>query len=264
MPFLAAIASGSSGNCALFSYGSTHILIDAGISCKRIREGLKQFDLTLSDLSAVFITHEHGDHVAGLEVLSRNISAPVFMSPGTARGVLVRAGELMCPSLRPIAAGSVLEIGDVVVTPFNTPHDTPESMGYTFEVAGHKLCYATDLGCITDEIYGTVKGSECLFIESNHDIFSLLTGGYPEYLKRRIMSKRGHLSNDDCGDFITDAVGWGARWLTLCHLSRENNTPELAATSALVAVARTGATSSDGIHVSVAPQDRISDIYCFE
>lgn len=262
MPFVCTIASGSSGNAAVVSDGKTHILIDAGVSCKRLLEGLGAFDICPADIAGIVITHEHSDHIKGLDIFCKKTDAPVYMTGGTARGVLRRSPGLHS-NTREISAGSSFEIGGIGVFAFSTPHDAPDSVGYTFSVAGKKIAYATDLGHVTQDIRDAVIGAEYICIESNHDLMMLLGGPYPEYLKSRIMSRRGHLSNDDCSDFLTDAVNWGAREIFLCHLSKENNTPDIAYEQAMEAVMGLGATNGDGISVCVAPPDALSRVCSF-
>jgi phosphoribosyl 1,2-cyclic phosphodiesterase len=262
MSFICTLASGSSGNAALVSDGRTHILVDAGVSCRRIFEGLRELDLNAEDIAGVLITHEHIDHVRGLELFCRKTGAPVFMTGGTARGVLGKNPELH-KNYNEIRERSNFELGSIGVSAFPTPHDTPESVGYTFMARGKKLAYLTDIGCITDEIRYAVQGSEYICLESNHDLFMLLSGSYPEYLKSRILSRRGHLSNDDCSDFICDAIEWGARSVVLCHLSRENNTPDKAYDSAHIALAKVGASCGDKIEIYVAPPAGLSHVCCY-
>ncbi len=262
MPFLTTIASGSSGNCAVLSDGKTHILIDAGVSARRITAGLREYGIRPGELAGVLITHEHIDHVKGLSVLYKQIKAPLYMSRGTANGVLEKA-PCLHNYFSEIAAGSSFEIGNIGIEAFATPHDTPESLGFTFFVGKKKLGYATDLGCVTEEVRQSVEGCDCLFIEANHDLFSLVNGPYPEYLKHRILSRRGHLSNIDCADLVRDIVSGGARRITLCHLSRENNTPALAADEINAALSELGASLEDGIEVTVAPPDGADRPYNF-
>jgi len=259
--FICTIASGSSGNAALLSYGSTHLLIDAGISCRRIADGLKQFDLKLSDLTAVIITHEHSDHIMGLDVLYKRTEIPVYLSAGTAASL-----ERQAPGLHNAAgifySGDAFEIGEIGVETFSTPHDAADSVGFRFLAGNSIIGYATDLGYVTPEIQSKLLGSECLFIESNHDLFSLLTGPYPERLKRRILGKRGHLSNDDCAGLAVAAVKSGARRITLCHLSQHNNTPQLALDATIGQLSKEVGAGFETI-VEAAPPGTIGTPYIF-
>lgn len=259
MAFIATLASGSSGNAAILSDGKTNILIDAGISCRRIKTALSEFDIPLCDIDAVLVTHEHTDHIKGLEVLCRSQHCPVYATDGTAWAI-----ERKLPGfdgdVRLIRAGDSFEVGDIGITPIATPHDAAESVCYLFSLGGHSVLYATDIGHITPDIAAAAKSSECVFLESNHDIYSLLRGSYPEMLKTRILSARGHLSNDDCADMVREAAECGTRRFTLCHLSRENNTPQLAADASLSALRTVGA---EGVALEVAPADRACAPYIF-
>lgn len=261
--FMATLASGSRGNAAVLSDGRTNILIDAGVSCRRISDGLAGFGIQLCDISAVLITHEHTDHVAGLEILSKRVpNIPVYLTEGTALALgHKRIGE--CADFRVIRAGESFEINDFAVTPIATPHDAAESVAYGFEAHGRRALYATDLGVVTPEVRAAAIASECVFLESNHDVYELLRGSYPELLKQRILSRRGHLSNDDCADLVSEAAKCGARRFTLCHLSRENNTPELAAAASNDALARLGARLGEDVTVAVAPEASASEPYIF-
>lgn len=260
MAFIATLASGSSGNAAILSDGNTNILIDAGISCRRIKTALSEFDIPLCDIDAVLVTHEHTDHIKGLEVLCRSQRCPVYATDGTAWGM-----ERKLPGfdgdVRLIRAGDNFEVGFIGITPIATPHDAAESVCYLFSLDGHSVLYATDIGHITPDIAAAAKASECVFLESNHDIYSLLRGSYPEMLKTRILSARGHLSNDDCADMVREAAESGTRRFTLCHLSRENNTPKLAADASMSALRTVGA---EGVTLEVAPADRACAPYIFE
>lgn len=260
MAFIATLASGSSGNAAILSDGKTNILIDAGISCRRIKTALSEFDIPLCDIDAVLVTHEHTDHIKGLEVLCRGQHCPVFATDGTA-WAMERKLPGFDGDVRLIRAGGSFEVGDIGITPIATPHDAAESVCYLFSLGGHSVLYATDIGHITPDIAAAAKSSECVFLESNHDIYSLLRGSYPEMLKTRILSARGHLSNDDCADMVREAAESGTRRFTLCHLSRENNTPKLAADASMSALRTVGA---EGVALEVAPADRACAPYIFE
>lgn len=260
MAFIATLASGSTGNAAILSDGRTNILIDAGISCRRIKAALADFDIQLCDIDAVLVTHEHTDHIKGLEVLCRNQPCPVYTTDGTA-WAMTRKLPGFDGDIRQIHTGEGFEVGDIGITPIATPHDAAESVCYHFSVHGHSLLYATDIGHITRDIAAAAKASECVFLESNHDIYSLLRGSYPEMLKTRILSARGHLSNDDCADMVREAAESGARRFTLCHLSRENNTPKLAADASIAALRTVGA---EGVTLKVAPDIDACVPYIFE
>ena len=252
------LASGSSGNAALLSTRNTHLLIDAGVSFRRLREELRRFDVSPDELTAVLLTHEHSDHTKGLEQLLRHTEVPLYTSRGTA----CHLGSLQVPPerLRYIAPGDRLTFGEVEAEVFPTSHDTAESLGFRFAAGGHALAYFTDVGAVTPELRRGVLGAECLFLECNHDVEKLLRGPYPERLKQRILGRGGHLSNDDCAALVCEAAAAGVRRVTLCHLSKENNTPALAACAVLSALSEAGC---DEVRVTVAPPDRASQPYLF-
>ena len=228
-------ASGSSGNCMLLSEGGTHLLIDAGISMRRVESSLLQAGLQIRDIGGVLITHEHSDHVSGLKMLLKYHGLPLYAPHTVAArlcGQLPQAEEHM----HIIPVGTDFPIGELSVRAFHTPHDTDESVGY--RVAGEGVfALATDMGHVTEEIVDGLLGADTVLIESNHDLTMLADGPYPFVLKRRILSDHGHLSNDDCARLAARLADNGTSTVILGHLSRENNRPELAlaASGALLA-----------------------------
>ena len=220
------LASGSTGNCALIREGETRILIDAGISCKRIKEGLRQEGLEPQDLDGVLITHEHSDHVSGLRVLEKHYQLPVFATLPVIHALEAMGADCIIP-FHEIETGTVFSVNDVLVRAFHVPHDAADCVGYRF-TGEHVLGYATDTGCITEEIIEGLSGADIALIEANHDIQMLRTGGYPYYLKKRILSGHGHLCNEDCARALIALHDRGVRNVILGHLSQENNSPELA------------------------------------
>lgn len=228
-------ASGSGGNCLLLSDGGTHILIDAGISRKRIEASLSKAGLAANGISGVFITHEHSDHISGLNMLLKYNDIPVY-APHTVAARITGA----CPSLEGrisiIKPGVRNSIGSLNVTAFHTPHDTDESVGYRVE-GSSVFAMATDMGHVTEEVIDGLSGARTVLIEANHDIGMLLDGPYPVQLKRRILSDRGHLSNADCAKLAAYLAEHGTENIILGHLSRENNSPDAARAEAAAALA---------------------------
>ena len=223
---LTVFASGSSGNCLLLSGGGADILIDAGISARRISDMLGESCLSLHDIGGVLITHEHSDHISGLRGLLRRSSAAIYAPRAVAarlRGMLPGVEE----RLRVIPVGEDFTIARLTVRAFHTPHDTDESVGYRVE-CGAVFAIATDMGCVTDEVRQNLLGADAVLIESNHDEDMLRYGRYPVYLKRRILSEHGHLSNDNCASLARELAESGTKTIILGHLSRENNTPATA------------------------------------
>ena len=236
---LTVFASGSSGNCLLLSGGRTNILIDAGISTRRLASLLGECSLTLQDIGGVLITHEHSDHISGLKTLLRHCDCQVYAPRTVAsrlRGMLPEIdGRLVV-----IPVGEDFSIASLTVRAFHTPHDTPESVGYRVSCGG-VFAIATDMGCVTDEIRENLRGADAVLIESNHDEDMLRFGPYPAMLKRRILSDHGHLSNENCAALARELAESGTRTIILGHLSRQNNTPALARRAAEAALDGTGA-----------------------
>ena len=216
-------ASGSGGNCLLVSSGNTNILIDAGISARRILSSLSAQKLSIDQINGVLITHEHSDHVSGLKTLLKYHNVPLYAPRTVAAricGMLPEAADFM----RTLPVGEDFYIGEMKIRAFHTPHDTDESVGYRIEADGI-FALATDIGHISSDVAEGLLGADTVLIESNHDEQMLSYGSYPVYLKRRILSERGHLSNADCSLFLPELVKAGAGRIILGHLSRENNNP---------------------------------------
>ncbi len=226
--------SGSSGNSIYLEEGKTKILIDVGGSMRQIENALCSIGKTLSEISAIFVTHEHSDHTKGLPVISKNLSIPVFCQTEVAKEMylsLLQKGHQKDASslarcIRTVNTGEEYEIGDILITPFKTPHDSVNSQG--FIIGDRTLGIATDLGHVSDEVSLFLTGCKNVILESNHDLEMLYDGPYPPYLKERVASDHGHLNNKDCAAFSARLLEAGCENLTLFHLSQENNTPEIA------------------------------------
>lgn len=234
------LASGSTGNCALIRDGETRILLDAGISCKRIKEGLRQEGLEPQDLDGVLITHEHSDHVSGLRVLEKHYQIPVFATLPVIHELEAMVTDCIIP-FHEIETGTVFSVKDVLIRAFPVPHDAADCVGYRF--SGESILgYATDTGCITEEIIAGLSGADIALIEANHDLQMLRTGPYPYYLKRRILSDYGHLSNESSAKLAGILHEQGTCHFILGHLSRNNNTVQLAYDTVRQTLDGTGAT----------------------
>lgn len=235
------LASGSKGNSAIVASSTTRILVDAGLSCKETMRRLCAAGEDPEALHAVVISHEHSDHVNGLEVLAKKIKIPVYMTGAThqawfrvLRNEAKRKGEEAkdLQRLEFFEAGRSFQIGDVSIMPFTTPHDAADPVGFTFNIDGVKIGLATDLGYMPASVRQHLRGCDGLMIESNHDLEMLRVGPYPWSVKQRVMSRVGHLSNDSLADFFTTDYDGGAAFLILAHLSEQNNHPEIARSAA--------------------------------
>lgn len=246
------LASSSAGNAALVCHNDTHLLIDAGISCRRITQSLAVLDLTLDDLDGILITHEHIDHVRGLGTLQKKHAIPLYASFGTAAAL-----DYPAPYLHAFAADETFAIKDLQIRSFRTSHDAKESVGYRIESSDGSLAVLTDTGYITDEAHDLALGADMLLLESNHDVVMLKNGGYPYYLKQRILGECGHLSNEAAAEFAVECVRAGTSDILLAHLSDENNSPQLAEYT----VGRALQSSGLSVRLAAAPRDTISEVH---
>lgn len=219
--------SGSSGNSIFVSSGNARVLIDAGMPGKSIENALKEISESPKDIDAIFVTHEHSDHVKGIGVLSRKYDIPVYASTGTWVGMTKLIGNIKEHNIREIDKGSI-NIKDIDVVSYRIPHDAKDPMGYALYSGDKKVCIATDLGNFTEEVKSNIIDADLVLLESNHDVEMLKFGPYPYVLKRRILSDVGHLSNDACGKAIVDVINHKPKRVVLGHLSNTNNYPELA------------------------------------
>ena len=234
--------SSSSGNSTYIGSSKTGILVDAGVSTKKLKEALLSRDIDPSALGGIFITHEHSDHINGMRILASTYNIPVYATEGT-MSFMEENGKVTSKFPYKVIPYEGIEVGDIFVKPFRTPHDSLESCGYRIEFSdGQKAAIATDIGSITDEIRENIIGCSLVMLESNHDIGMLQNGPYPYYLKRRILSDVGHLSNVACGEMAAELVSKGTSRLFLGHLSKDNNFPDLAYQTNLSAITeKTGA-----------------------
>lgn len=261
---LLSIASGSSGNCIFVGSGRTKLLVDAGVSAKRIEEGLNTIGLTCRDIDGILITHEHADHIKGLGVLARKHQLPMY---GTLRTIQClktysQLGEYDLNLYQSISPDTPFAIGDIEIEANRTWHDAADPVCYHFQHSGHKISIATDLGNYNPYLLDKLSESDLLLIEANHDIRMLEVGPYPYQLKQRILSDHGHLSNELSGEFIKKLLNDHIHGIILGHLSKENNYPELAYQTVKLALNENdyGACAED-FHLTVASRDMPSAHY---
>lgn len=227
---LSPIASGSKGNCLLFQNGEVNLLIDAGISKKRIEEGMDSYKSSLTDVDGILITHEHSDHISGLGVVSRKYHIPIYATKETISKIMEdnKVGKIETSLFKEIKPDKGFYIKSTLVTPFSISHDAVKPVAYRFDDDGKALAVATDMGVYNDYTIGNLKGLDAILIESNHDVNMLQLGPYPYTLKQRIWGERGHLSNESCGNLLNAIISDKLKNIILGHLSKENNLPELA------------------------------------
>ncbi len=260
------LASSSTGNAALVSCGDTHVLLDAGISAKQLSLGLRALGVAPKQLSAIFITHEHSDHVSGLPVFVRKkAGVPVYATAPTCQAWYRKnrcddVRDLMCPQ----EPGSGVHIGPLWVESFPTPHDAACSVGYSVSGEGSRVVLCTDLGEVTPRVRQAVKGCDLLVCETNHDVEWVRMGPYPYHLKKRILGPNGHLSNEAGADLAAWAVEHGTRAVLLGHLSQTNNTPARAYQTVSRRLQAMGCDLEREIRLSVAPASGLSDTFRLE
>lgn len=235
------LASGSKGNATVLSSENASILVDAGISCKETLKRMKAAGEDPQRLSGIVISHEHNDHVVGLQVLARKLRIPVYITEATyhawRRSTKDAEGRpARLERLEHFQAGKSFTVGDITVGPFTTSHDAVDPCGFTFRAGGIKFGIVTDLGYMTANVKDALRGCDGLMIESNHDLEMLRAGPYPWMVKQRIMNKKGHLSNTALAEFFERDYDGRAAFLVLAHLSEENNHPELARETAYKAL----------------------------
>ncbi len=226
-PLIYTLSSSSSGNCTLICSGETSLLVDAGISMKATEKNLGSLGKSLLDISAILITHEHSDHIKGLENISKYYAIPIYAPQGCVSFFPKTIDRCL---IHPMDnKGYSLTFGDISVRAFPTPHDSAASVGYTFEMQGRKFGVATDMGMPTTNVVKELIGCESVIIEANYEKTMLENGPYPPFLKDRISSSYGHLENTECAKMIAYlALEGGTRSFLLAHLSEKNNSPERA------------------------------------
>lgn len=220
--------SGSTGNSELVAFDDTLLLIDAGRTGKALDEAVRRQGFDMRMVRAILVTHEHIDHIRGVGVLARKYGMEVYASHGTWEAMADKVGEIPARQRCEFDPDADFYIDKVNVLPFSIPHDAAQPTGFALTCGGKKVSVMTDLGHTTKDLLSWVEGSDVMLLEANHDIQMLRDGSYPERLKRRILSNKGHLSNDACGMALTDLINCGTRHVYLGHLSEENNVPELA------------------------------------
>ena len=230
---LSSISSGSKGNCILVKSKNASLMVDAGISKKRIEEGLTTFNTSPENVDGILVTHEHSDHIKGLGVFLRKYNVPVYATEKTISYILNNSniGKVNTDLFYPIDKEKTFNIKDIQINPLHISHDAVDPVCYRFDLdssENHSCAVVTDLGEYTDDLVNKLQHLDSLLVESNHDIRMLQTGPYPYSLKQRIWGNKGHLSNEACGDFLSKIIDERTKHIILGHLSGENNYPELA------------------------------------
>jgi phosphoribosyl 1,2-cyclic phosphodiesterase len=252
--------SGSSGNALFLAGGGVKILIDAGLSAKRIMAALKIIGEAPDELNAILITHEHSDHIRGAGILARKLDIPIYANQKTWKAMQPLLGPLTTARQIEFTTGETFQLGSLSVKSFSTPHDAADSIGFCFNDQTKKIAVATDIGHINDTVLNNLRYSDLIVLESNHDPQMLADGPYPNYLKKRIMGKWGHLSNVAAGELAAVLAATGTSRFVLGHLSEENNRPELAYQTVARALISQGMMVGRNLQLLVALRDSVGDV----
>ncbi len=252
------LGSGSRGNSTLIATEKTRLLVDAGFSKRETYARLEAAGERAGGFDAILISHEHSDHIRGLESLAVDSDAPIYISAATRQSVRWNA---RLKAFEDFAAGQKFVVGDIEVAPFSIPHDAADPVAFTFDTQGIRIGVVTDLGYVPELVKRHIAGCHCLIFESNHDLDMLKMGPYPWYVKQRVMSRTGHLSNRTTGDFLREDFDGAAQVLVLAHLSENNNHPEIARLSAVEALQTRPA--QNGLQLHLASQSAPTPVFRF-
>ena len=207
------------------------LLIDLGVGLRGLKKDCRDYGVSLAKVRHVLITHDHADHIKSVGSFSGEYHVPVYATREVHAGInrnYCVTKKLIAEQTRFVQKGVTIQVGEFQVTPFGVPHDSTDNVGFFIEAGGTNFCLVTDAGYVTDDIRQYIRRARNLVIEANHDVEMVMGGPYPKFLKDRILSPTGHLSNRDCGTAIVDNMSEQLQRVWLCHLSQENNHPELA------------------------------------
>lgn len=253
-----ALRSGSSGNAIFIKGDRTHILVDVGVCCRTIEQSLAEISETAAELDAIAVTHEHCDHVSGVGVLMRRYKLPLYVNQATWQAMRLTIGPVDEKLVRLVETGKPVEIGNLSLQSFPTPHDAAGSVGYRIETSRGGVAVFTDIGELQENLLETVSGCRAIYIEANYDHAMLLGGTYPAMLKKRISGRYGHLSNDDCAAAVCRLLETGTERFVLSHISKDNNYPELAQLTVVSKLEEVGARPGQDFSIGVARRFAVS------
>ncbi|MDR1678715.1 MAG: MBL fold metallo-hydrolase [Prevotellaceae bacterium] len=260
------LSSGSNGNSYYLGTLQRGVLIDAGIAARTIKKRLREAGLDISCVMAVFVTHDHKDHIKSIAVLGEKYHIPVYATRLTHEGINRNWSitEKLDTSRRFIEKGETVSVFDFTVTAFPVSHDSTDSVGYSVEYEGKNIVLATDLGYINEEVAGHLRRAHVLIIEANYDERMLRQGSYPIDLQRRIRGQRGHLCNDETAAFLAGNYALHWRFIFLCHLSRDNNRPDIALQTIAVAFASKGIEPDCELSLRCLPRTSATELILLE
>lgn len=251
------LASGSKGNCIYLGTPKTKVLIDAGLSAKATTQKLAEINVDIQDIDAILVTHEHTDHIQGLKVLAFKMGIPVFANSETAKGIVEYFHD--CPKFKIFSTGESFEFGDLEFHPFSIQHDTLDPVAFTVRYDGLKLGFCADLGFVTTLVQNQLRHCDYLYIEANHQPSMVHASSRPMIYKQRVLSRTGHLSNESCGQLLSEIAHQGLKHVHLAHLSSECNTP----TTAMSVIGEILQKKGISLEMCVAPQEMIGKAITF-
>ncbi len=255
------LSSGSSGNCQYIETKESKILIDAGFSGKTVQGLLSSIGVEPNTLDAIFVTHEHIDHTKGVGILSRRFDIPIYANADTWLAMEKSIGKIKEENIKVFNTGMDFEFRDMTIYPIGIFHDAVEPVGYIIYYKNKKISIITDTGWVNDNIINEIKDSDLYLLESNHDINMLKEGSYPWPLKQRILSTRGHLSNDDCGRILGDVLSGRGEIVILGHLSQDNNIPDLALRTVKESIIKKGIDIDKDIVLGLSYRNRATEVF---
>lgn len=258
---LCSLSSGSSGNCVFVGNDNSGVLVDCGVSGKEILGNLNNIGVCSSTIKAIVVTHEHSDHIRSVGIISRKLGIPIYANINTWNSMAESIGAVKPENIRYFSVGEELEIEGIGIKSYSIPHDAADPVGFCFFEGNRKVSIATDLGYFSDTVKENISGSDMVMLESNHDIEMLKVGRYPYFLKRRILSEHGHLSNEAAGDAVYELLQTGVREVLLGHLSKENNFPELAYETVKGILEQKKVKIDEDIKLELAPRSSVSRYY---
>ena len=251
--------SGSSGNCHYIKTGNATILVDAGLSGKRIQQEIVNIGEDPKKIDAIFITHEHIDHIQGAGIMSRRLDIPIYANEKTWEAMSSCIGDVKSHNIKIL--DEHIQVGDLTIKPFDISHDSAHPVGYNIFYENKKISLVTDTGCVNETITNSIMDSDLMLVESNHDEDMVLIGPYPWHLKRRVLGEFGHMSNDTAGHLISKIVRKGTEIVLLGHLSKENNFPELAYKTVESILLENSIEVNPGVCLDLTYRDRSSKVY---
>jgi phosphoribosyl 1,2-cyclic phosphodiesterase len=245
------LASGSKGNSIYFGSDQAKILIDAGLSARATQAKLNEIGVSLDEIDAILVTHDHHDHISGLKTLAFRYGIPVMANHETAKGIIEAVQG--CPKFKIFATGETFEFMDIEIHPFTIQHDTLDPVAFTLKTGGKKFSFCTDLGFATTLVKTHLKDSDYLYLEANHEPSMVHASSRPMVYKQRVLSRSGHLSNAAAGEVLLEVAHSGLKHVHLAHLSSECNSPEVA----LKVIGEMLDKQGISLKLAIAPQDTI-------